>query len=202
MEHSLLLASGSFARRQLLQEARIPFSVIHQSADESACDWGMSLPQVVRSIAVHKMSHALLPRGSKEGEKCFVLTADTLCLDNQGRLQGKPEDCADAVAKIKASRGGVRAGTAFCLDRKIWHSESWHLEQRIERYVDAYFEFDVPDHCIDQYIAQTRCLETAGAIVIEGYGFQFLKRVDGSFTTILGLPLFEVREALHEIGFW
>ncbi len=202
MKHNLLLASGSFARKQLLQEARIPFSVVQQSADESACDWGMPLPLVVKSIAAHKMNHVLLPEGNHEGERCFVLTADTLCLDSEGRLQGKPENYADAVAKIKASRGGVRAGTAFCLDCKVWKNGSWHLEQRIDRYVEAYFEFEIPDHLIEHYIESSRCLETAGAIVIEGYGFQFLKRVDGSFTTILGLPLFEVREALHEVGFW
>lgn len=201
MRPKFYLASGSYARRMLLADMQIPFEVLTQNADESKCDWGLGMPQTVRTIATYKMHHVIMPQAI-EGEVCFVLTADTLCLDHEGNLQGKPADYADAVSKIKASRGGVKAGTAFCLDKKIFKHGVWQTEQRIERYVEAYFEFEVPDHVIDEYIAKSRCLETAGAIVIEGYGFQFLKRIDGSFTTILGLPLFELRQALEELSYF
>ena len=190
MSDILLLASSSKSRQLLLREVTIPFKVIPQSADELSCDWTLPLPQVVRNIAALKMDHAQIPV-SKEGDRCFVLTADTLCLDKQGNLQGKPTDYEDGVAKIKASRGGARAGTAFCLDRKLWKSGAWHIEERIEQYVEAYYEFEVPDHWVENYIKTSGCLETAGAIVIEGYGQQFLKRVEGSYSTIIGLPLFE-----------
>ncbi len=201
MSNILLLASSSKSRQQLLSEIQIPFKVISQSADETRCDWGLPLPQVVRTIAALKMDHAQLPQG-KEGEVCYVLTADTLCMDKNGQLQGKPADYADAVAKIKSSRGGAQCGTALCLDLKVWQKGAWQLDKRIERYVQAYYEFEVPDHLIEPYIANSRCLETAGAIVIEGYGQQFLKKVEGSYSSIIGLPLFEVREALEDIGFF
>lgn len=202
MRSKLYLASGSYARRQLLTQMHLSFELLKQDADESKCDWGLALPQVVQNIAAYKMNHVLMPEASLERETCFVLTADTLCLDKEGNLQGKPYDREDAITKIKKSRGGITAGTAFCLDRKVYRHGAWSTQERIERYVEAYFEFEVPDHLIAEYITASRCLETAGAIVIEGYGFQFLKRIEGSFTTILGLPVFELRQALEHISFF
>jgi nucleoside triphosphate pyrophosphatase len=200
MADILLLASSSLSRQQLLKEIQICFQVIPQLANETHCDWSRTLPEVVRDIAAYKMAHAQIPEGA-EGEHCFVLTADTLSLDKNGTLQGKPESRADAIAKIKQSRGGSWVGTAFCLDKKIYKQGKWIVDQRIERYVQAYYEFEVPDHWLERYLDHSLGLQASGAIAIEGYGLQFLKCIEGSFTTIVGLPLFEVRIALEEIGF-
>lgn len=201
MAKKLYLGSKSPSRQLLLQEIQLPFTVVGQDADETKCDWALPLPQVVASIARYKMDHVVLPAGS-EGEICFVLTADTLSQDPNGDLQGKAVDRDDAIAKLKAARGVSYVGTAFCLDKKIWRNGAWSLEQRIERYVQAAYVFDVPDKWIETYLEKSMGLNTAGAIAVEGFGLQFLKMVNGSFSTIVGLPLFELREALEELGFF
>lgn len=86
MAHTLLLASSSSSRKKLLDQSLIPFTVISQSADESQCDWMLSLPELVQTIAAYKMEHAILPVGAVEGEYCFVLTADTLSQDASNGL--------------------------------------------------------------------------------------------------------------------
>lgn len=197
----LLLGSKSQSRQTLLHQAAIPFMLVEQDADETLCDWGLPLQKVVESIAIHKMEHAVLPIG-KEGERCFVLTADTLSVDKMGVIHGKPTDKDDAIAKIKAARGGMRTGTAFCLDRKIFTNGSWVVDKRILQFVEAQYDFDVPDSWIEQYLEKSFGLQCSGAIAIEEYGGLFLKMVNGSYTTIVGLPLFQVREALEEIGFF
>lgn len=199
--HTLYLGSKSASRQMLLKQAHIPFTLVGQDADESACDWALPLQKVVESIAVYKMEHVILPAG-KEGEICFVLTADTLSQDATGAIHGKPTDRDDAIIKIKAARAGMRTGTAFCLDKKVWRSGSWHLERRIEQFVDARYEFIVPDEWIENYLTISFGLNCSGAIAIEDYGGLFLKMVQGSYTTIVGLPLFELREQLEEIGFF
>lgn len=199
--HVLLLGSKSQSRQTLLRQAAIPFMLVDQDADETACDWNLPLPKVVESIALHKMEHVIVPDG-KEGDVCFVLTADTLSQDAQGAIHGKPTDRDDAVAKIKAARGGMRTGTAFCLDRKICKSGKWVVDERIQQYVQASYEFAVPDAWIDTYLEQSYGLICSGAIAIEEYGGLFLKSVEGSYTTIVGLPLYELRQALQEIGFF
>lgn len=199
MKNFIYLASKSSSRKKLLEKAGIAFEIIEQDADESQCDWGLPLKKVVESIAQHKMNHVIMPKGT-EGQIAYVLTADTLSFDPTGTIRGKPTDMNDAIAMLKAARGGVnRCGTALCLEKKIFTDGAWHTQKRITRYAEAHYEFEVPDECIDEYIKRANALEAAGAIKIE-YGPQFLKHVHGSYAAIVGLPMYELREALQEIG--
>jgi septum formation protein len=68
--------------------------------------------------------------------------------------------------------------------------------------VPAEYTFDIPDIWIDIYLAKSIGMQTAGAIAVEGYGAQFLKIVDGSYPSIVGLPMFQLRQALEEVGFF
>jgi septum formation protein len=199
--NTLLLASKSPSRKLLLGQAQIPFVIIEQSADETACDWGLPLNKLVESIALHKMNHAVMPRG-KEGHIAFVLTADTLSQDKDGTINGKPIDRDDAIDKIKRARNGSTLCTAFCLDLKKYKNGVWEIEKRIERCVQAEYQFIIPDHWIEPYLDKTMALSASNAIAVEDFGVQFLKMVDGSYSTIVGLPMFELREALEELGFF
>jgi len=201
MKNILLLGSKSKSRQMLLNEAQIPFILIDQYADEAQCDWGMPLQKVVESIALHKMEHLNLPEG-KEGDYAFVLTADTLSQDSHGAVHGKPKDYIDAVKKIKRAQNGSRLCTAFCLDKRIFKDGKWHIEKRIQDSVRAKFLFEVPDHLIDDYLKHSIGLECSGAIAIEQYGLRYLKWVDGSYSAIVGLPIYQVRQALTELGFF
>ncbi len=201
MNNILYLASQSPSRQQLLKEAKIPFELLPQSADEEACDWAMPLDKLVATIALHKMNHVTLPDGH-EGDIIFILTADTLSQDKNGTIQGKPKDHADAIAKIKEARQGTRLCTAFYLDKKRFHKGKWHLVDRVQQVVAAEYLFVVSDAWIDHYMKNTMSLAVSNAIAVEQYGTQFLKEVRGSYSTIVGLPMFEVREALEKLGFF
>ncbi|HXW86225.1 MAG TPA: Maf family protein [Candidatus Bathyarchaeia archaeon] len=198
----LLLGSKSASRQMLLKEAHIPFICIEQNADETACDWSLPLVELVNAIALHKMDHVVVPSGTQENEICFVLTADTMSEDKDGTIRGKPTDRADAIMKIKAARDGVFLCTAFCLDKKIWHHGQWNLVARINKQVTSEFFYYVPDEWIEEYLEKSWSMNASGAIAVEGYGGQFLKKVVGSYSTIVGLPLFELREAFEEISFF
>ena len=198
----LYFGSKSKPRRMLLEEAQIPFVVVDQDADEAQCDWGMPLPQLVLSIALYKMQHVLLPEGKDEGDICFVLTADTMSHDSTGKIHGKPVDKSDAIAKIKAAREGSFLCTAFCLDRKVWRQGKWEIDERVADIVSSQFVYYVADEWIDYYLERTPYLDVSGGIAVENFGNQFLKTVSGSYSTIIGLPLFEIRKALEKLGFY
>lgn len=198
----LYFGSKSKPRRMLLEEAQIPFTIVEQEADESQCDWGLPLSQLVMSIALHKMEHVILPNGNNEGDICFVLTADTMSHDKTGKIHGKPVDRADAISKIKAAREGSFLCTAFCLERRVWQSGKWVKQERIADVVSADFIYYVADEWIDYYLERTPFLDVSGAIAVENFGNQFLKTVNGSYSTIIGLPLFEVRNALEKLDFY
>ena len=202
MKHILYLGSQSQSRKKLLEDAQIPFILASHNADETKCDWVSSLRETVERITLYKMEHIVIPEANKEGDICFALTADTLSQSLDGSLRGKPVDKADAIDKIKISRPGATVGTAFCLDKKVYRSGKWIVSKRIKEYVEAKYEFDVPNEWMDVYLKKSYSLTASGAIAIEGYGEQFLKWVDGSYSTIVGLPMFEFREALHKLGFF
>lgn len=197
----LYLASSSIRRQELLTQAKIPFTLISQSADEAACDWSLPLPQLLKAIALSKMQHAQIPPAA-EGAFCFVVTADTMGQDLQGVAYGKPVDRADAMRMIKALRDGGRCGTAFVLDKKIVKNGQWAVHERIIGYAEMRYTFAMPDHWIDSYLEnQPDYLHISGAIDVEGYGAQFLKTVHGSYGA-LSLPLYDLRNALDDLGFF
>lgn len=202
MNHTLLLGSKSYSRKMLLTQAQIPFTLLEQNADETRCDWKLPLPLLVAQIALLKMGHVIIPDGKNEGQICFVLTADTMSQDSNGVIHGKPVDRVDAIAKIKAAAHGNYLCTAFCLDKRIWKSGRWQLQKRIQEVVAAEYLFIIPDQWIDRYLQKSIALQTSGAIAIEEFGVQFLKTVQGSYSTIVGLPMFELRQALEQVDFF
>lgn len=200
-ENVLLVGSQSVSRHMLLTDAKIPFRVVEQSADETACDWGMPLEQLVATIANSKMEHVIMPTGA-EDEIAFVLTADTLSQDSSGTIEGKPVDKDDARRKLRAARAGSRLVTAFCLERKKCTSGTWLTDAQIVKTVSAEYIFDVPEQWVEQYLEHSLGLRASNAIAVEGYGAQFFRVMHGSYSTIVGLPMVEVREALEELGFF
>ena len=201
MTNILLLASKSKSRRHLLTNASIPFVLLEQEADEAQCDWGLALPKVVESIALHKMAQIIMPAG-QEGQEVFVLAADTLTQDSHGALLGKPTSRDHARSMRQAVRAGARVGTAFCLDKKVFRFNSWQTEKRIIQFVEARCVFKVPDHWLDRYLNNSHALYCSGSMAIDEYGTQFLQSIHGSYTTVLGLPMCELRQALEKIGFY
>lgn len=198
----LLLGSASRSRQRLLKEACIPFEVVGHSADESLCDWNASFDEILKTIAQEKMKHVILPDG-RDGQERFVLTADTMCQDFEGVIHGKPLDKADAIQMLKSLRKNAHVATAFCLDKKQWVDGAWHTKNHIVEVVSATVDMDIPDAWIERcFDAVPHYHSMAGAFTIEGYGAQFFKSINGSYTTIIGLPMAQVREALQELGFF
>ncbi len=206
MNNILLLASSSSSRQQLLTDACIPFTIVPQVAEELAPDSGLPLQELVERIATAKMDHVVMPAGV-EGDIAFVLTADTLTQYASGVIAGKPVNKEHAIEQIKAARAGqIVTATAFCLEKKEFKmtagAGSWHSIERVIRYVPAQYQFIVPDEWIERYFELSKGYQGSGAIAIEGFGSLFLKEVQGSYSAIVGLPLYELREELNRLRFF
>jgi len=208
MKHTLYLASQSPSRKRLLQEMGIPFQVLAQSANEQACDWTLPLEQLVESIAVHKMGSLVIPHEPESyttgpGKTRWVLTADTLGADAQGHIYSKPSDYQDAVSQLKKQRDQwVRVATGFCLERKTFTAGNWQTQERITQTVISQILFSIEDSEIEEYITTVGALSCAGSIAIDGFGGQYLKALNGSNSSVIGLPLFELRQALKKLNFF
>lgn len=213
MSDFIYLASSSQSRQELLKLSNIPFVVIKQTANEESISRNDSLSKVVCAIAQEKMRCAVLPAGKKEGEIAFVLTSDTMGIGDKGEIFGKPKDQADAIRMLKSYRAGAQTGTAFCLEKRMWCEVTdnlparWELIEHVTCYVNATYVFNVPDEMLELYFKHAverfgiSYLDVSGAVAIEDYGLQFVTNFQGSFTAVIGLPLYELRQELAKMGF-
>lgn len=195
----LFLASKSASRKLLLEDAKIPFTVVDQDADEHFCDWGMPIEQLVLSIARHKLSHAKLPVGI-EGERAIVVTADTLVQDLSGIVYGKPEDRIDAVRQLRALRNGLRVVTGMWVDRRRFSDGVWISERSQSHLSGGTAVLALSDSDIEWYLDTAPfALSVAGSLLVDGYGAQFVKEVHGSWTGMLGLPIAELKVIMYQL---
>lgn len=198
----LLLASQSASRRELLEEARISFRLVEQVADERACPWTLPIEELVQEIAYLKMVHVVMPDDLDRDCVHYILTADTLTQDSAGLVYGKPASHEDAVTTLRALRHGqVVTATGFRLERRVWRG-GWLTDAVETGVVAGSCHFAVPDAWIDRYIENSIALSCAGSMAIEGYGSRFVHTISGSYTAIMGLPLYEVQIALDRLGFF
>jgi septum formation protein len=192
---SIILASASPRRREILSSLRIPFDVQPSGADENSLPMEDHL-EFVRAAALLKLESVL---SSSDRPGVFVLAADTIVCVGGERL-GKPTDEADAVRMLELLAGRehlVRTAIALgrvgegALDCRIVETRvSFRTASReqLQRYVDAGESFD-----------------KAGAYGVQGLASGFVTRIEGSYSNVVGLPAAEVLALLldhHALGRW
>ena len=202
----LLLASQSKSRKLLLFQSGIKFNPIEQFADELSCSRVGSLSSVVAAIALKKMECAIVPDGQKENQITFIVSADTMGINSEGKICGKPESKEDAISMLRSYKAGVETCTAFCLDKRIWRDGEWKILNRIQKFVTTTYIFDVPENELERYFklsldADLDYMNLSGAAAIEEFGGQYLKTLTGSYSAVVGLPMYELRESLVQLGF-
>ena len=206
--NTLLLASKSRSRRMLLDFCKINYKVISQDADESKINLDQDLKNIVTSLAKLKMQNITLPESLDRSKPIFILTADTLGMTYDGKICTKPKDKADAIDMLKKYKLGATTATGFCLEKRAWNSKSstWEILDTVIDSASASYKFIVPDKDLDSYLnlgfSDISFLDVSGAVEIERFGVQYLDSVKGSYSSIVGLPMFELRKALEKLNFF
>jgi len=183
---SLILASSSPRRRQLLDMLQIPFTVIPAAIDERRIDGEAPERYVVR-LAREKAASV-----SEQHPGALVLGADTTVVV-RGELLAKPESAAEAEAMLAKLRGRthhVMTGVALVCDGRI--------EDAID-ISDVTFRA-LPDAMIASYVATGEPMDKAGAYAVQGLGAVLIQGIRGDFFSVMGLPLRLVVELLERFG--
>lgn len=183
---SIILASRSPRRSDLLRQVGIAHRIIAADIDESPLPQETPLETVAR-LAQQKAAviAALYPNE-------IVLAADTIgILDN--RLLGKPLDRADAQAMLYAMAGRKHlVATAFTIQQGQHIISQTHIAEVQMRPLDA--------PLIAAYLDSGEGLDKAGAYAIQGQGAVLVESISGDFYTIVGLPIAAVCATLHSFG--
>lgn len=205
-KNTLYLGSQSQARQRLLEFAKINYALLSHGSDEVVDHAQGSFEQNVLAIAQHKMQTLFLPdKASVRADNLFALTADTLVRSTKtGKVLGKPENRTHAIEMLTIERDApIEVVTGCCLEKFRYQNDHWEQQDRVHWTTGAVVEFCVDADAIDQYLATFPfILQCSGAGMVEDHGLSYLKSVNGSYTAVIGLPLYELRQALKQLGFF
>lgn len=184
---AIVLASASERRSRLLEQIGVRHRVVGADIDEAPRP-GEAPPDYVRRLAAEK-ARAVVVR-EPGGEP--VLAADTTVVLG-GRLFGKPADEAECLEMLGALAGRTHAVlTAVALR---------HDGQLREALDTSYVTFrSIAAEEVRRYWASGEPAGKAGGYAIQGLGAVFVARLEGSFSGVMGLPLFETAALLDAAG--
>jgi septum formation protein len=187
MDHKIVLASASPRRTELMELAGISFEVVPADIDETALSGEMPEEHVLR-LAREKASAAA---GRAVGR--YFIGADTVVV-LEGRIMGKPADESEAAEMLRLLSGrshSVLTGIAV-LDRLSGKKVCKCVETKV------YFKA-LTDREILDYIATGCPMDKAGAYAIQGGAIHFVRRIEGSYSNVIGLPMTELYEMLQDM---
>ncbi|WP_456379834.1 Maf family protein [Thiolapillus sp.] len=184
----IILASQSPRRRELLAQIGVAHEVIAAEVDETPLAGEPAL-EYVRRITLAKAQ-----AGCKLAPAMPVLAADT-CVVAEGAILGKPEDEEHAVQMLQllsATTHQVYTGVALLHDgHEHYQLNSSQVRFRVISEAEA-----------RRYWATGEPADKAGGYAVQGRGALFIEHISGSYSGIMGLPLYETGQLLANVPGW
>lgn len=212
----LVLASASPARRKLLEDSRITFTVRVSSVDEDAAlataneraraegREGLS-PAETASLLASLKARAVAEELAAEGVRdALVLGCDSV-FEFEGRAYGKPhttENARERITAMSGHHGTLHTGHALVdlrgLEAGAELSAGLPAVSELRSAVVHFDELSPAE--VDAYIATGEPLWVAGSFTLDGYGSAFIRGIEGEFHTVVGLSIHALRDLLRRRG--
>jgi len=184
----LILASKSPRRRYLLEKAGLSFSVIPSNIDET------TVPLSPPEVYVRVLSEAKAESIAKRYPEKWVIGADTIVLKD-GAVLGKPGSIDEARSMLKQLSGQTHeVFTGYSI---VCKAKNRKFSETVQ--TEVFFK-NLTHEEIEWYIHTKEPFDKAGAYAIQGLGTFLVKRINGSYTNVVGLPVCEVIEFLIKEG--
>ncbi|MFM7893502.1 MAG: Maf family protein, partial [Actinomycetota bacterium] len=190
---SLVLASRSPRRADILRQLGIPFVVDSADVDETPLT-GESPRDHVRRLAVAKCLHV----AARHPTDAVVLGADTT-VDVDGEIFGTPRDVNEARAMLRRLSGRTHLlHTAVCVARgtlggtqSVGRASAPPVDHPYDVALDTatVAMHPIDTDALERYLATGESLDKAGAYAVQGEAAQFVREVTGHLTTVVGLPV-------------
>ena len=184
----IVLASGSPRRRELLSVVGIKDFEVCPAEGEEKAEEGLAPSEIVKSLSGAKAREV----AAKFDGEAVIIAADTIVWA-EGRVLGKPHSKAEAFKMLKALSGKtheVYTGRTLIKDGKtVSQAECTKVEFR-----------ELCDDEINAYIATGEPMDKAGAYGIQGMASLMVKKIDGDYFNVVGLPLCLLGQMLKQIG--
>jgi len=199
MHSSIYLASRSPRRRDLLKQLGVKFDPLllrlsgPRGADVDETQHpGEPAADYVERTAREKAAFGLRVLGMRSMLQRPVLAADTVVIVD-GEVLGKPADRDEATAFLSRLSGRtheVRTAVALAMEGPVLHATS----------ISSVAFRALADDEIKRYCATQEPYDKAGGYGIQGLAALFIERIEGSYSGVMGLPLFETGRLLSQAG--
>ena len=190
--YKVILASASPRRRELLAQIGMDFKVIISKADENISE--PAPEQLVMKLSDIK-AMAVYEEHGIEDEATIILGADTVVAFD-GKVLGKPKDTQQAkemLSMLSDNTHQVFTGVTILYKKQG--------ELKSETFYDktTVYTYPISDKEIDQYIMTGEPMDKAGSYGIQGIGAKFIKKIDGDYNNVVGLPVSKIYQKIKEI---
>ena len=195
------LASQSPRRRQLLEQIGVPHQLLVANTDGDLGEDAEAIEvvhgQEAPAAYVQRVTALKLDAAVARHQRRGLPAAPILCSDTSvalGReILGKPEDEADAARMLKSLSGTThRVLTAVAVA---------HGRKRVAALSVSRVRFDVLSPVmVRAYVASGEPMGKAGAYAVQGRAAAFIAHISGSYSGIMGLPMFETAQLLRQVG--
>ncbi len=194
-KQKLILASGSPRRRELLAQLGYHFDVLVPNVEEKRLDSESPVQYVERlsrdkALAGLELAKESTAKHDVEEQDYVVLGSDTIVVQDD-RVLEKPQDFSHAkemLEYLSGSRHQVMTAVTVAAEEK-YHT--------VVVTTDVWFK-PLSEQEIEQYWQSGEPCDKAGSYGIQGLGGRFVTRIEGSYHAVVGLPLYETDQLLHE----
>lgn len=187
MSNTLILASQSPRRKELLQQLGYNFSCAPADIDESVLP-AETPAQYVARLALEKANVI----AKEQAQDVVVLGSDTSVVFDQ-HILGKPESLSDCIAILTMLSGNTHQVITAIAVVKAQQSQVVVVSTEVDFKILTEAE-------IKRYWHTGEPQDKAGAYGIQGIAGQFVKQIRGSYSAVVGLPLYETAQLLAEFG--
>jgi len=185
---AVYLASASPRRRELLAQIGVDFSVLNVAVDESVLTGELPSAYVRRiALAKARAGWSILQTDWRP-----VIGADTAVVLPSETILGKPEDPQQArefLSQLSGIEHQVMSAVAI-----IWQQQEW-LTMQVSQ---VRFKTLTAEE-IEWYLATGEGKDKAGGYAVQGLAAMFIENIKGSYSGVMGLPLFETRQLLQQV---
>lgn len=189
----IILASSSPRRQEILQRLNIPF-IVHPSNIEETVPPALSPKEIPEHLACCKVNAVVRQLGLTQ-EIGWVLGADT-AICSGGKIYGKPKNREEAFAMLKKFQGHTHEVITGLV---LYNGNIHDITTRTN--VNKVTFNTMSDEEIAWYISTGEWHDAAGSYRIQGFASCFIKKISGSESGVMGLPIFELYDMLREQGY-
>lgn len=187
----IILASKSPRRKELMDMLNLKYEVIVSKADETL-EKGISIEEQAKRLSYIKARTVF---DETIGDR-IVIGSDTMVIKDN-KIYGKPKDEKDAFKILKELNGSkhqVITGLAILVEKDGKYEE--YLDYDITQ---VHFK-NMTDTEIKNWISTGKAMDKAGAYAIQGEFAVFIEKINGNYSTVVGLPIHKVYDILKVIN--